>query len=160
MAVLSFAWRRLSDEPVGALLARRLGEPVPRALDGLRPVRPVAVGPFEVEELHPLLRDRLGQTFALPVLRRLHAASGGNPFYALEIARIFDRQPALLAVGLIPRLPERLAVVAGRIAALPEATREVLASISALAHPTLRLVRALPEGEERYAGLRGARARA
>ena len=149
VAVLSFAWRRLSDEPVGALLARRLGEPVPRALDGLRPVRPVAVGPLDVGELHRLLRDRLGQAFALPVLRRLHAASGGNPFYALEIARALDRQPASVADGLIPRLPERLAeLVAGRIAALPETTREVLASISALAHPTLGLVRSLPGGEE------------
>ena len=149
VAVLSFAWRRLSNEPVGALLARRLGEPAPGALDGLRSARPIAVPPMDVGELHRLLRDRLGQTFALPVLRRLHAASGGNPFYALEIARVFDRQPASLAEGLIPRLPERLAeLVAGRIAALPEATREVLASISALAHPTLRLVRSLPEGEE------------
>ncbi len=149
VAALSFAWRRLSNEPVGTLLARRLGEPAPRALDGLRLGRQVAVGPLNVGDLHRLLRDRLGQTFALPVLRRLHAASGGNPFYALEIARTLDRQPASLAEGLIPRLPERLVeLVAGRLAALPEATREVLASISALAHPTLRLVRSLPEGEE------------
>ena len=111
--------------------------------------RRVAVGPLDVGDLHRLLRGRLGQAFALPVLRRLHAASGGNPFYALEIARAFDRQRALLAEGLIPRLPKRLAeLVAGRIAALPEATREVLAAISALAHPTLGLVRSLPGGEE------------
>ena len=148
-AVLSFACRRLSSEPVGVLLARRLGEPVPRALDGLRPVRRLAVGPLDVGELHRLLRERVGQVFALPVLRRIHAASGGNPFYALEIARAFDRQRATLAQGLIPRLPESLAeLVAERISALPEATREILVAVAALAHPTLGLARRLPGGEE------------
>jgi DNA-binding CsgD family transcriptional regulator len=148
-AVLSFAWRRLSSEPVGVLLARRLGEPVPPALDGLGPIRRLAVGPLDVGELHRLLRGRAGKVFALPVLRRIHAASGGNPLYALEIARAFDLQSADLAEGLLPRLPESLAeLVAGRIAALPEVTRELLVAIAALAHPTLGLARTLPGGEE------------
>ncbi len=72
-AVLSFAYRRLVEEPIGLLLARRSSEPVPRALDGLERVRRVPVGPLGVEDLHRLLHRRLGVVFPLPALRRIHA---------------------------------------------------------------------------------------
>ena len=148
-AVLSFAWRRLRGEPVGVLLTRRAGEPVPRALEGLEPLRRVTVGPLELEDVHRLLRSRLGVVFPLPALRRVHAVSGGNPFFALEVGRAFDRQRAVLAAGRVPALPERLVeLVAGRIAALPAATRDVLAATAALSQPTLPLVTALAGGDE------------
>ena len=148
-AVLSFAWRRLSSEPVGVLLTRRAGEPVPRALDGLQPLRRVTVGPLDVEEVHHLLHRRLGAVFPLPVLKRVHAVSGGNPFFALEVGRAFDRQRAVLAEGRVPRLPERLLeLVADRIASLPAGTQDALAAIAALSHPTLALVTALAGGED------------
>jgi DNA-binding CsgD family transcriptional regulator len=147
--VLSFAWRRLRDERVGVLLTRRAGEPVPRALEGLEPLRRVAVGPLDLEDVHRLLRDRLGVVFPLPVLRRVHAVSGGNPFYALEVGRAFDRQRPVLAAGRVPPLPERLVeLVAGRIAALPAATQDALAATAALSYPTPALVTALAGDEE------------
>ena len=147
--VLSFAWRRLSGEPVGVLLTRRAGEPVPRALEGLEPLRRVAVGPLELEDVHLLLRDRLGVVFALPALRRVHAVSGGNPFFALEVGRVFDRQRAALAAGRVPALPERLVeLVAGRIAALPAPTQDVLAATAALSQPTVEIVMKLAGDEE------------
>jgi hypothetical protein len=147
--VLSFAWRRLSGERVGVLLTRRAGEAVPRAVDGLQPLRRVAVGPLGPDDVHRLLRGRLGVVFPLPALQRVHAVSGGNPFFALEIGRSFDRQRAVLAEGRVPRLPERLLeLVAERIAALPAATRDVLAAIAALSHPTLELATALAGGDE------------
>ena len=34
-----------------------------------------------------MLQRRLGRVFARPTLLRLHETSGGNPFYALELAR-------------------------------------------------------------------------
>jgi DNA-binding CsgD family transcriptional regulator len=148
-AVLTFAWRRLSTEPVGLLLARRDNEPAPRALEGLDPLRHVAVGPLSADDLHLLLRHRLGVVFARPALRRVHAVSGGNPFFALEIGRAFDRQRAMLAAGHVPPLPDRLLeLVADRIAALPDATQEALAAIAALSHPTPALVSALADGDE------------
>jgi DNA-binding CsgD family transcriptional regulator len=148
-AVLSFLWRRLTSEPVGVLLTRRTGEPVPRALVGLDPLRRVTVGPLELEDVHHLLSSRLGVVFPLPALRRVHAVSGGNPFFALEVGSAFDRQRAVLAAGRVPPLPERLAeLVAGRIAALPAATRDVLAATAALSQPTLALVTALAGGDE------------
>jgi DNA-binding CsgD family transcriptional regulator len=148
-AVLSFVCRRLREERVGVLLTRRAGEPVPRAIEGLEPLRRVVVGPLELEEVHRLLRSRLGVVFPLPALRRVHDVSGGNPFLALEVGRAFDRQRAVLAVGRAPPLPERLLeLVAGRIVALPAATQEVLAATAALSHPTLALVTALAGGDE------------
>jgi tetratricopeptide (TPR) repeat protein len=147
--VLSFAWRRVRHERVGMLLTRRAGEPVPRALEGLEPLPRVVVGPLDLEDVHRLLRDRLGVVFPLPALRRVHAVSGGNPFFALEVGRAFDRQRALLAAGRAPPLPDRLVeLVAGRIAALPAATQDALAATAALSHPTPALVRALAGDDE------------
>jgi DNA-binding CsgD family transcriptional regulator len=148
-AVLAYACRRLSSEPVGVLLARRTGEPLPRSLEGLEPDGRVALGPLGVDDLHRLLENRLGLVVALPTLRRVHAVSGGNPFFALEVGRAFDRQRPLLAAGEEPALPAQLLeLVADRIVALPSATREALAAAAALSQPTLRLVRALAGGDD------------
>jgi DNA-binding CsgD family transcriptional regulator len=142
--VLSYAWRRVRDERVGVLLTRRADEPVPRALEGLEPLRRVVVGPLDLEDVHRLLFDRLGVVFPLPALRRVHAVSGGNPFFALEVGREFDRQRPLLAAGRMPPLPERLVeLVGGRIAALPAATQNLLVATATLSHPTLTLVTTL-----------------
>jgi hypothetical protein len=46
------------------------------------------VGPLSLGALHSLLKARLGRTFARPTLLRLHEISGGNPFFALELARV------------------------------------------------------------------------
>jgi DNA-binding CsgD family transcriptional regulator len=148
-AVLSFSYRRLSGERVGLLLARRSSEAVPRALEGLERLRRVAVGSLSLEDLHRLLDRRLGVVFPLPALRRVHAVSGGNPFFALEVGRAFDRQRAMLAAGQVPPIPEELVeLVVGRIAALPGATQDTLAAIAALSQPTLTLVSMLAGGDE------------
>jgi DNA-binding CsgD family transcriptional regulator len=142
-AVLSFAWRRLETEPVGVLLARRSGRFAPRALDGLRPARSLELAPLSAEDVHRILRRRLGVVFPRPALQRVHAVSGGNPFFALEIGRAFDDRRELLAAGRLPPLPGRLLeLVADRIGALPAATREVLAAVAALSQPTLALITA------------------
>jgi DNA-binding CsgD family transcriptional regulator len=147
-AALSFACRRLDTESVGVLLAHRSGEAVPRALDGLEPVRRVDIGPLDAEEVHLLLRGRLGVVFPRPALQRVHEVSGGNPFYALEIGRAFDQRRELLAGGELPPVPPPLMkLVADRIAALPAATRELLAVVSALSQPTLQVTTAWGGGD-------------
>jgi predicted ATPase len=93
--VLEFALRRLTMEPVGVVAASRPPGrgPVPLSLErafGGRPLRMVAVGPMPIGELHRLVHARLGTWLPRPVLRRVHAASGGNPFFTLEIARSAD----------------------------------------------------------------------
>ena len=43
--------------------------------------------PLTVAALYELVHDRLGLSLARPTLVRLHELSGGNPFFALELAR-------------------------------------------------------------------------
>ena len=45
------------------------------------------VGPLTLGALRAVLREQLGRVFPRPTLLRIHEASGGNPFYALELAR-------------------------------------------------------------------------
>ena len=87
---LGFALRRLDDADVRLLLARR-GAPsaVDAALAGDR-TEVLRVEPLSVGAVHGLLRNSLGRTFPRPTLRRLHEASGGNPLYALELARALE----------------------------------------------------------------------
>jgi hypothetical protein len=90
--VMGFVVRRLRHERVGVLASIRLGE---RAGDpvGLRtalPHRPasrVPVGPMPAPTMGQLIRARVGATLAPPVVRKVHQAAGGNPFFALEVAR-------------------------------------------------------------------------
>ena len=82
-SALAFAVRRLPDQDVRVLLARRVGDGTPvseleRAVDDHRLER-VHVGPLSPGALHAILHPRLGRSFARPTLLRLHEASGGNP---------------------------------------------------------------------------------
>ncbi len=131
---LAFALRRLASSDVLLLLARRLAEGgstpgLVSALDVER-VRRLSVGPLSVGALHKFLRDRLGRAFARQTLLRIHERSGGNPFFALELARVLDGESDLLEPLSVPETLEEF--VRARIAALPEATREALALASAV----------------------------
>ncbi len=138
--VLTFAARRLADEPVG-LLATRRG-------DGARPVfddrmatwrhSVVEVGPLSVGALHESIKLQTGQSLARPLLVEIARVSGGNPFYALEIARERARRPP--ESGRVP-IPTTLSdLVDARVRRLPHATRRALLTAAALSHPTVELV--------------------
>ena len=84
----------------------------------------VHVGPLSPGALHAILQPRLGRAFARPTLLRLHEASGGNPFFALELARALgdDVDPT----QPLP-VPETLeALVRARLDGLPDETRRAL----------------------------------
>ncbi len=141
-SALAFALRRLGRARVLVLLARRReggGEPseLERAL-GAEWTERLPIGPLSVGALHALLRERLGRPFARQTLLRIHERSGGNPFFALELARAVagDVSP----VEPLP-VPETLeALVRARIAELPAATREALALAAALGTPSQALL--------------------
>src|SRR2546422_1002514 len=67
----------------------------------------VDVGPLSAEVLHRVVRQRLGGTLPRPTLVQIEQASGGNPFYALEIARSYREAGVRLPVGSHPPLPRR-----------------------------------------------------
>jgi DNA-binding CsgD family transcriptional regulator len=146
-SALAFAVRRLGNDPVLLLLARRVGEraetsELERALDAER-IERLRVGPLSLGAVQRLLRSRLGGTLGRATLLQVHETSGGNPFFALELARALERLPQPPAVGEPLPVPEQLdALLARRLADLPPRTVEVLRVAGALARPTLGLVEA------------------
>ncbi|HVS86087.1 MAG TPA: ATP-binding protein, partial [Gaiellaceae bacterium] len=123
--VLAYALRRVRDEPVGVLASRRSGEPTAFALEALRPdaeLTRIELAGLSLGSLHHLVRDRLGVSLDRPALSRLTKASGGNPFFALEIVRQAERRPD--AELPVPRGLREL--VAERLAGLEPAAREAV----------------------------------
>src|SRR5215204_4253360 len=122
---LAFAARRLRDEPVGFLLARRAEASeesrveLATALDSNRLTR-LVIGPLDIRSLDRLLRAQLGRQFLRPALVELQRVSGGNPFFALELGR------ALLTRDVSPAPGEPLPVPA----TLNELVRERLAGLT------------------------------
>ncbi|HUQ22615.1 MAG TPA: AAA family ATPase, partial [Gaiellaceae bacterium] len=138
-AGLEFAARRL---PTGVklLLARRPGAEAPLGLDRDSVTR-IEVGPLSLGGIHHLLRTHLGSPPPRPTLARIAQTSGGNPFFALELARA----PAGHAPGVPLTVPESLQeLVAGRIEALSSAAREAVLLASAFTRPTVEAVAAPP----------------
>ena len=97
--VLTYALRRLDDENVRVLVARRTGElavPVAEPCLGV-PGDRLSIGPLSVGALQKVVRSRLSLTLSRPTLTRLHEATGGNPMVSLEMGHALQRrghQPA------------------------------------------------------------------
>jgi DNA-binding CsgD family transcriptional regulator len=145
---LAFAARRLRGEPVGVLLSRRTGldsallDELRRAHTGDRFVD-VDVGPLDVASLHEVVLEHLGVALPRPLLAEVHQASGGNPFYALEIVRMLKRSSVSIEAGQPIRVPDSLHdLVHGRLLALPAESRDFLLAAAAHAHPTLSITEA------------------
>jgi DNA-binding CsgD family transcriptional regulator len=133
-SALAFALRRL-DGTVRLLFARRLE---PSELEQSVDVERVRIGPLSAGALHRLLHDRFGRAFARQTLLRIHECSGGNPFFALELARVVDVDVDPLEPLPVPETLEGL--VRTRLAGLPATTRDALALASALGKPSESLL--------------------
>jgi DNA-binding CsgD family transcriptional regulator len=129
--ILSFVLRRMHREPLGLLAAARTNwsnERLPVALDGVPPdmLDRMYVGPLSLGAIREILGNRLGTTPGRSFLVRLHEVSGGNPLFALELAK---RDCSVIPRGLFGThdTPESLRrLVFTRIAALPTGARDVL----------------------------------
>ncbi len=157
-AALAFAGRRLNDEPVGLLLARRTGLDSPLVAE-LRRSLPaergsvLEVGPVDLSALHQIVQHHLGVVLPRPLLAEVHQAAGGNPFYALEIVRMLRRSGVSIEAGHPLPVPETLhELVHGRLLALPDESRDFLLAAAAHAHPTVAITEAA-SGVESGAGL-------
>jgi DNA-binding CsgD family transcriptional regulator len=132
--VLAFALRRIEHSPVGMLAAVRTAdaggefEAVESALAGTR----LEVGPLSVAAIHQMFTEVLGGSFPRPLLVSIHRSAGGNPFYALEIAREIQRvgRPPPGRPLPVPGDDRELAML--RLRRLPRATRDVLAEVAAM----------------------------
>ena len=141
---LEFAARRVGSAQIGFLISVRTDAvPLPlgleRAFSGER-VERVPLGPLSRGALQRLLGARLPSPFPRPVLARIERASGGNPFFALEIGRAL-RGAGAIDPGMPLPIPESLrGLVEGRLSGLASEAREALLAAAALAHPTVDLL--------------------
>ncbi len=148
---LAFALRRCPPG-VGALLARRTeGSEGPAGLAQAYPpdrLERLSPGSLSLGALHHLIATDLGEAPMRPVLNRIAAATGGNPFFALEVARALaaDEQERTLADPLpMPRSLQD--VVTTRVGRLSNDARQVVVAVSALSRPTVATVVAALGGE-------------
>ncbi len=145
-AVLEFALRRLEAEPIRLIAAERTVDPsattlppVVRAMEHSRLER-VSVRGLSVTELERLIGDGLGMDLPPSTLKRLHRTSGGNPFYAIEIARAMQRRGQRADQPELP-LPDSLSeLIRDRIGTLSPAAAEVVLHAAALSQPTVLMV--------------------
>jgi DNA-binding CsgD family transcriptional regulator len=153
--VLQVAFRRLRDEPVRVLATLRKGPEVhdPFQLERAFPqerLSRLSVGPLSLGAIHDLLAERLGLELTRPELARVHEATAGNPFFALELGRELVRTDTRPKPGQALHVPESLhELLGGRLARLPAETVDVLLQAAALARPTVELVAAAHGERER-----------
>jgi DNA-binding CsgD family transcriptional regulator len=151
--VLSFALRRLRDEPVRLLASCRTGplsDVIAEADLGL-PGERLFVGAASVGTLQRIGQTRLGQSLSRPTLTRLHRATGGNPMMFLEMARALQRRGCEPEAGEPLPVPVDLRLlVTERLRGLSLVTRQLLLVTAALAQPTVGLVASATDDADEY----------
>lgn len=142
-AAIEFALRRLSTVGASVLLTLRSeeGRPPLLAIDHQSETVTFDLAPLSLGALQRVLIDRLGDSVAGTSLRRVHAISGGNPFYALELARALRDSGPVRRGDDLPIPSDLGALLENRISALPSSTRRALAAAAALAEPRVELVK-------------------
>lgn len=144
--VVQYAARRLAGRRLAFLVTSRIATDdhapggLDRAFQGSR-LRRIRVGPLSLGALHALLLSRLDAPFPRPVLRRIHAVSRGNPFFALELARtILGRGRGLEPGEELPVPDDVRELVRHRLRALPRPTQVALLVAAAMPEPTVEIV--------------------
>ncbi|MGD0272839.1 MAG: AAA family ATPase [Gaiellaceae bacterium] len=151
---LEYALPRLEDARLRILFALRLEESasVPLELERAFPpgrLRRLAVSGLSSGALHKLIRGRLDLALTRPILHRVHELTGGNPFFALEVARELDAHKAELAPGEPLPVPANVQeLVRRRLRRLPAPSRDVLLAAAMQRQPAVStLEEALPGAE-------------
>ncbi len=139
--VLAFAARRLTGR-VGVLATVRSDPQSLHAVSWLQMPTPdgvhrITLHPLSIGALHIVVSERLKRSFSRPTMVRIHEVSGGNPFYAIELARPIDGYTPNLQVQLPNTLAELVHVRLGR---LENEIQDVLLAAACLARPTVDLV--------------------
>jgi DNA-binding CsgD family transcriptional regulator/tetratricopeptide (TPR) repeat protein len=127
---LAFAARRLEQEPIGFLLAKRPGRAsdLEKAFEG-RALEQLDIGPLSLGATRRILADRLDLSVSRQTLRRIVESAVGNPLFALELGR---------------NLIETGAPEAGEDIPVPDALEDMLGTrVGKLATPVRRLLLAV-----------------
>jgi DNA-binding CsgD family transcriptional regulator len=143
-STLAFAVRRLHDrEGIGVLATVRSGGPrqEPHGLLNelsAREAHRLTVGPLDTTTIGRIIAERLGSKLPINVLRKIREVSGGNPLFALEVARAISDQGSAGGHGEQLPVPVDLRqVLLGRLSSLSPSAHRALLLASACAHPTV-----------------------
>jgi DNA-binding CsgD family transcriptional regulator len=140
--VVEFCARRLAG-PVGMIASRRTGEDAGASANVVRLAEPERMdvrrlAPFDADALRRLLRARAPQPLDRRSLERLHEASGGNPFYALELARALPEDGS--SSPALPLPTSLREIVDARMVGLDHDAEEILLAVAALADPAVEVL--------------------
>ncbi len=140
---LSFAVRRLDELPVRTLVSVRVDGYRPSTFEQALPIgerNDIVLGPLSTAALHDVIKGELDQSLPRPLVVQIAVTSGGNPLYAVEIARELGRT-GIPSPGTPLRVPEELmTLVRARVSRLPTRTRDALLMAASLSQPTVGLV--------------------
>lgn len=110
-------------------------------------VEELHLAPLSSAALHHIFREELDVNFARPLLVRIEQASGGNPFFALEIARAISEGRIDTKPGRPLAVPGDLSIlVTERLASLSVSTRTLLVYMAAAGEIDADLSQALLGG--------------
>jgi DNA-binding CsgD family transcriptional regulator/tetratricopeptide (TPR) repeat protein len=146
---IAFCTRRLSG-PVALLCTLRSDPTSLGAASWLTLRRPDAASriklrPLILGSLHAVILKRLGLSLPRPTMVRIHEISGGNPFYALELARAIGDHTSPAATPLPATLAE---LVLARIGRIDTAVQELLLVMSCVAAPSVDLIARVSQLDE------------
>jgi predicted ATPase len=126
---------------VGLLAAVRTGDGEDDVswlqLEHLDAVTRIRLRPLTIGGLHEVVSARLGRSISRQTMLRIHESSGGNPFYAIELARAMAERNSDIEMTLPTTLT---GLVESKIGVLDADIRESLLAAACLAAPTVELV--------------------
>jgi DNA-binding CsgD family transcriptional regulator len=135
--LLAFAARRLRGR-VRLLLTERTtpdGAASWLKLDSPDALSRMRIRPMEPSRLQRMITDRVGRSFSRPTMMRIAEVSGGNPFYALELARSLLSNPTPAATAALP--PALAEIMRVRVGRFDDEVRRVLLAAACISDPTV-----------------------
>jgi DNA-binding CsgD family transcriptional regulator/tetratricopeptide (TPR) repeat protein len=143
---ISFALRRVEAEPVDVVIARRNGAGSTDPLDLARVlasrIERIELEALDAATLGRVLRTALQRPCPPPLAATIHAQTGGNPFYAIEIARALVTNDAARPGERLPVPGDLEELLGRRVSGLSDAARETCLIVSATPAPSLELLEA------------------
>jgi DNA-binding CsgD family transcriptional regulator len=145
--VLAFALSRLREEPVCLLLSRRPHDDAASLFSqvaqryGRAGVTTLRLEPLDLASIESMVAARLGGSLSGRVLEQVHETSGGNPLYALAIARTIEPHGGATRELTIPRTLTD--AISRRLDILDARAADALLVVAAAAAPTPALLHAV-----------------
>ena len=141
---LRYALRRLNDRPI-VVLATHRSEPGTESVVQL--LASDRTGALTLGALPTEAIRRVVGAVPRPTLQLIHRLSGGNPMYAVELARTADLMADRLT---IPRDHSLRTSLSTRLAGMPDAVRELVAIVAALGAASPERIEAARPGPDTF----------